>query len=103
MADIQGLSDGADTSQFRNATGQRGTVGSILETDITLGPGEKFSFDWAFLGNDLRPWNDFALFYLKDSQSGAIVFTEGLAQIGNRPVSTDAISLLLLGDSPAAE
>jgi hypothetical protein len=103
MADIQGLSDGADTSPFRNATGQKGTVGSILETDITLGPGEKFSFDWAFLGNDLRPWNDFALFYLKDSQSGVIVFTGGLAQIGNRPVSTDAISLLLLGDSPAAE
>jgi hypothetical protein len=99
MADIQGLSDGVDTSRFRNATGQKGTVGSILETDLTLGPGEKFSFDWAFLGNDSRPWNDFALFYLKDSNSGAIVVTEGLAQIGNRPASTAAISLLLLDDS----
>ena len=37
---------------FSNATGQAGTVGSILETAITLGPGEQFSFDWAFLGND---------------------------------------------------
>ena len=55
-------------SGFRNATGQIGTVGSILETAITLAPGEKFSFDWAFLGNDVIPYNDFALFYLKDPQ-----------------------------------
>jgi hypothetical protein len=103
LVDIQGLSDGVDTSRFRNATGQVGTVGSILETDLILGPGEKFSFDWAFLGNDSRPWNDFALFYLKDPTSDAIVFTEGLAQVGKRPVSTAAISLLLLGDSRAAD
>ncbi len=66
---IQGLSSGVATSGFRNATGQTGTVGSILETAITLAPGEKFSFDWAFLGNDLSPYNDFALFYLKDPKA----------------------------------
>jgi hypothetical protein len=93
-----GLSTGTDTSGFHKATGQVGTVGSILETAITLGPGDKFSFDWAFLGNDQSPWNDFALFYLKDQDSGAIAFSEGLAQIGSAP---DQIpippSLLLLG------
>ena len=93
---IQGLSNGVTTSQFRNATGQAGTVGSILETAITLAPGEKFSFDWAFLGNDFSPWNDFALFYLKD-QSGAIVFSEGLAQIGSAPAVPIPSSVLLLG------
>jgi hypothetical protein len=82
LADLQGLSDGVTTSQFYNAPGQAGTVGSILETEITLDPGGTFSFDWAFLGNDQSPWDDFALFYLKD-QSGAIVFSEGLAQIGS--------------------
>jgi hypothetical protein len=78
---IQGLADGVATSGFSNATGQKGTVGSILETDITLAPGENFSFNWAFLGNDQSPYNDFALFYLKDPQTGAIVFIELLAQI----------------------
>ncbi len=82
---IQGLyiesSYGITTSQFSNASGQIGTVGSILETAITLASGEKFSFDWAFLAGDKSPWNDFALFYLKD-QSGAIVFIQLLAQIG---------------------
>jgi hypothetical protein len=99
LADLQGLSTGVDTSQFRNATGQAGTIGSILETDITLGPGDKFSFDWAFLGNDASPYKDFALFYLKDSTNGAIVFTRGLAQIGAAPMATAVISLLLLEDS----
>ena len=94
LAVIQGLYNGVTTSQFHNATGQVGTVGSILETGITLGAVAPFSFDWAFLGNDFSPWNDFALFYLKD-QSGAIVFSEGLAQIGSAvPIPS---SLLLLG------
>ena len=92
----QGLSNGVYTSQFSNATGQAGTVGSILETAITLSPGGQFSFDWAFLGNDMSPWNDFALFYLKD-QSGAIVFSEGLAQIGSAPAVPIPSSVLLLG------
>ena len=96
---IQGLSTGVPTSGFRNATGQTGTVGSILETAITLAPGEKFSFDWAFLGNDFSPYNDFALFYLKDPQSGAIVFTEVLAQIGSPRFPIAAILLLLDVDS----
>ena len=96
---IQGLSSGVSTSGFRNATGQIGTVGSILETAITLAPGEKFSFDWAFLGNDLSPYNDFALFYLKDPQSGAIVFSELLAQIGSPRFPIAAILLLLDVDS----
>jgi hypothetical protein len=96
---IQGLSSGVSTSGFRNATGQIGTVGSILETAITLAPGEKFSFDWAFLGNDMIPYNDFALFYLKDPQSGAIVFIELLAQIGSPRFPIAAILLLLDGGS----
>jgi len=94
LAVIQGLSSGVNTSQFFNATAQAGTVGSMLETAITLSPGAQFSFDWAFLGNDMSPWNDFGLFYLKD-QSGAIVFSEGLAQIG-APVPIPS-SVLLLG------
>jgi|WetSurMetagenome_2_1015567.scaffolds.fasta_scaffold160255_2 hypothetical protein len=96
---LQGLSDGISTSGFRNATGQNGTVGSILETTITLAPGEKFSFDWAFLGNDVTPYDDFSLFYLKDPQSGAIVFSELLAQIGSPRVPVAAILLLLDADS----
>jgi hypothetical protein len=96
LAVLQGVYDGIDTSQFYNATGQAGTVGSMLETGITLAPGEQFSFDWAFLGNDFTPWNDFAGFYLKDPDSGAIVFSEGLAQIGPDPVPVPP-TLLLLG------
>jgi hypothetical protein len=96
LAVIQGLSSGVTTSQFFNATAQAGTVGSMLETAITLSPGGQFSFDWAFLGNDMSPWNDFALFYLKD-QSGAIVFSEGLAQIGSAPAIPIPSSVLLLG------
>ena len=94
FADLQGLSNGVNTSQFFNATAQTGTVGSMLETAITLSPGGQFSFDWAFLANDMSPWNDFALFYLKD-QNGAMVFSEGLAQIGSGvPIPS---SVLLLG------
>ncbi|HLD46558.1 MAG TPA: PEP-CTERM sorting domain-containing protein, partial [Desulfobaccales bacterium] len=52
--------------------------------------------DWAFLGNDYSPWNDFALFYLKD-QSGNIVFSEGLAQLGTAPPVPLPSTLLLLG------
>ena len=96
LGDLQGLYNGVTTSQFSNATGQAGTVGSILETAITLTPGATFSFDWAFLGSDFSPWNDFALFYLKD-QSGDIVFSEGLAQIGSAPAVPLPSTLLLLG------
>ena len=96
---IQGLSTGVSTSGFRNAIGQAGTVGSILETAITLAPGEKFSFDWAFLGNDSSPYNDFSLFYLKDPHSGAIVFIELLAQIGSPRFPIAAIISLLDVDS----
>jgi hypothetical protein len=98
---IQGLGNGVSTSRFRNATRQNGTVGSILETAITLAPGEKFSFNWAFLGNDQSPYNDFALFYLKDPHTGSIVFTELLAQInqtaqtGKPELPIGAILLLL--------
>lgn len=96
LADLMGLNSGVDTSGFHNATGQAGTVGSVLETAITLGAGAPFSFDWAFLANDMSPWNDFALFYLKD-QSGAMVFSEGLAQIGSAPAIPIPSSVLLLG------
>jgi len=96
LAVIQGVYNGVNTSQFYNATGQAGTVGSMLETGITLAPGEQFSFNWAFLGNDYSPWNDFARFYLRDSSGGAIIFSEGLAQIGAAPVPVPS-SLVLLG------
>ncbi len=55
LAIIQGLYNGVATSQFSNASGQAGTVGSILETGITLNPGAQFSFNWAFLGIDYQP------------------------------------------------
>ena len=96
FVDLQGLSTGVTTSQFQNAAGQDGTVGSILETALTLNPGAKFSFDWAFLGNDFSPWNDFARFYLKDA-NGGMVFSEGLAQIGSAPAVPLPSSILLLG------
>jgi PEP-CTERM motif len=96
FADLQGLHTGVSTSQFTNATGQPGTVGSILETAITLNPAAHFSFDWAFLAGDMSPWNDFALFYLKDAHGG-IVFSEGLAQIGSAPAVPLPSTLLLLG------
>ena len=70
--------------------------GRFWKPRITLGPGTTFSFDWAFLGSDFSPWNDFALFYLKD-QSGNIVFSEGLAQIGSAPAVPLPSTLLLLG------
>lgn len=54
-ADLQGLHNGVSTSQFYNATGQAGTVGSILETAITLGAGATFSFNWAILGTLFYP------------------------------------------------
>ena len=76
--------------------GSQAPWGSILETAITLNPAATFSFDWAFLGGDMSPWNDFALFYLKD-QSGTIVFSEGLAQIGSAPVVPLPSTLLLAG------
>ena len=76
------LATGASTAAFSNANGQAGTVGSILETAISLAPGDSMSFSWAFLGNDISPWNDFSLFYVKN-QEGAIVFSDGLGQIGS--------------------
>ncbi len=88
------LAPGTDTSAFRNANGQAGTIGSILETAVSLAPGGQFSFDWAFLGRDFSPWNDFSLFYLKDAQ-GDLVFSDGLGQIGAAPVPIP--SSLLLG------
>ncbi len=79
-----GLGTGPDTSAFRNASLQAGTTGSILETAVSVPPGSNFTFSWAFLAGDLSPWNDFALFYLKDN-AGNIVFSDGLAQIGPIP------------------
>jgi hypothetical protein len=100
FADLQGLYNplllyGVTTSQFSNASGQAGTVGSILERAITLTPEAQFSFDWAFLAGDISPWNDFALFYRKDENG--IVFYEGLAQIGSAPAVPIPSSVLLLG------
>jgi hypothetical protein len=94
-----GLGTGIATSAFHNARLQAGTTGSILETAISVPPGGSFTFDWAFLAGDLSPWNDFALFYLKD-QDGNIVFSAGLAQIGAIPVAAPlppAVLLFALG------
>jgi hypothetical protein len=83
------------TEAFQNARRQPGTTGCILETAISLPPGSKFTFNWAFLAGDRSPWNDFALFYLKDTE-GKIVFFDGLAQIGASPASVaPALQLLL--------
>lgn len=90
-----GLDPGASTAAFKNARRQPGTTGSILETSISLPPGSKFTFNWAFLAGDQSPWNDFALFYLKDV-NGKIVFSEGLAQIGKPPGAPMAVLHLLL-------
>jgi len=98
LADMRGLSTGIDTSGFHNATGQVGTVGAIMETNIILNPGEEFSFDWAFLGNDSSPWGDFALFYLKDPKRGVLISADGLAQIGSPPAKAVLPSILLLLD-----
>jgi hypothetical protein len=80
FCDLCCLETGVNTAGFQNANGQAGTIGSILETTISLPPGGKFTFDWAFLAGDQSPYNDFALFYLKDAE-GQIVFSDGLAQI----------------------
>lgn len=90
------LGPGVSTAAFSNANGQPGTIGAILETGISLTPAEAFSFSWAFLGNDFSPWNDFSLFYLKDSD-GAVVFMDGLGQIGSAPAVSVPSSVLLLG------
>jgi hypothetical protein len=92
----RGLANGSSTAAFANANGQPGTVGSILETAISLAPGELFSFNWAFLGNDVSPFNDFSLFYLKD-QNGVLVFSDGLAQIGSPSAVPTPSTLMLLG------
>lgn len=89
------LGTAVGTGTFQNARGQAGTSGCILETSISLPPESRFTFNWAFLAGDQSPWNDFALFYLKDTE-GKIVFSEGLAQIGAAPASVSPAILLLL-------
>jgi len=92
---LYGLGTGVNTSAFCNAVGQLGTAGSILETAISLSAGSSFTFDWAFLAGDMSPYDDFALFYLKDS-TGNLVFSDGLAQIGAIPMPLPH-GILLLG------
>ena len=89
-----GLGAEVGTETFQNARRQAGTSGCILETSISLPPGSRFTFNWAFLAGDQSPWNDFALFYLKDT-NGKVVFSEGLAQIGAAAPVSSAIRLLL--------
>lgn len=86
------LAPGVDTSRFINAKKVAGTSGSVLETAISLKPGEAFSFQWAFLGGDRTPYGDFSLFYLKDA-AGSLVFQHGLGQVGAAPCPP--LSLLL--------
>ncbi len=95
MSYQRGLANGINTAGFFNANGQPGTVGSILETTISLAPNGSFSFSWAFLGNDMTPWNDFSLFYLKN-QAGVIVFSDGLGQIGSPSTVPTPSTLVLL-------
>ncbi len=90
-----GLGSGVSTAAFQNASRQPGTTGSILETSISLPPCGKFTFTWAFLAGDRSPWNDFALFYLKD-ENGEVVFADGLAQIGSPAASAVVAPMLLL-------
>ncbi len=90
-----GLGVEVGTETFQNARRQAGTSGSILETSVSLPPGSQFTFNWAFLAGDQSPWDDFALFYLKDS-NGKIVFSDGLAQIGKPPGAVAAALFLLL-------
>ena len=90
-----GMSPGVSTAAFQNARRQTGTSGSILETSITLPPGSRFTFDWAFLAGDQSPWNDFALFYLKDN-NGKVIFSESLAQVGSASVSASVQAAILL-------
>ncbi|HEY9073025.1 MAG TPA: hypothetical protein VIN67_02735 [Desulfobaccales bacterium] len=87
---------GVNTAGFQNANRQAGTIGSILETSISLPAGGKFTFDWAFLAGDQSPYNDFALFYLKDAQ-GQRIFPDGLVQIGpvSPPPTPPAITVIL--------
>ena len=90
-----GLGTGVGTATFQNARRQAGTTGCILETPISLPPESRFTFNWAFLAGDQSPWNDFALFYLKDT-NGKVVFSKGLAQIGAAPALVSPAILLLL-------
>lgn len=90
-----GLGTEVGTETFHNARHQAGTTGCILETPISLPPESSFTFNWAFLAGDRSPWNDFALFYLKDTD-GKIVYSEGLAQIGTASAPVSPALLLLL-------
>jgi len=54
MAQLTGC--GVNTAQYG------GTCGATMTTTLTLYAGQSFSFDWAFLGGDYIPFNDFSLF-----------------------------------------
>ncbi len=100
-------SSGTDTSNFYNAFGHPGTVGSILETRISLIENEQFTFNWAFITWD-TPSNytgpvgyDFALFYLRPEitimQSNGNIETYGLAQVVPIPPTLILMGSGLLG------
>ena len=80
------LSQSSNTSGFHNFYGTPGTQGSILETQISLTPGQQFTFDWDFLAGNP---NDFSLFYLRDSTG--IIIEEGLGQQVPIPVPNAAL------------
>ena len=84
------ISQSENTNGFLNAYGSPGTVGSILETAISLTAGQQFTFDWAFLAGN---FGDFSLFYLKDS-AGNVIFQDGLGQAKEVPAPTPATALL---------
>jgi hypothetical protein len=81
------ISQSENTSGFLNAFGNPGTQGSLLETAISLTVGQSFTFDWAFLAGNFE---DFSLFYLKDS-TGTIIFQDGLGQQVPVPIPTAAL------------
>ena len=78
------ISQSENTSGFHNSFGTPGTIGSMLETAIRLTAGQQFTFDWAFLAGNFE---DFSLFYLKDS-AGTIIFQDGLGQQVPVPMPT---------------
>jgi hypothetical protein len=77
-------SNNSPAFEFINAYGSPAMHGSILETPISLAPNESFTFDWAFLAFAYTDSEDFAKFFLRDSE-GNIVFQDGLAQMGPGP------------------
>ncbi len=88
------LASGEDTSEFG------GTDGTYLWLDgyFEFDPGDQISFDWAFLGMDYMPYEDFSIF-IHPSEESQIVEFEQLGRIGAIDATTtpEPASMSLLG------